>query len=181
MTTPLPNASPSALTTTGKSQFFAYSSAPSKSSKALYAAVGMPCLAINSLAKALLASNIAAFLTGPKALTPLSVRKSTSPPASGSSGATNTKSTPFLIQKSKIPSKSIGETGAQVAHSAIPAFPGRQNNLSSNGLSFSLRANACSLPPPPIIATFIFFILYPSMLEMSQTGEHHGYAVLVRL
>ena len=70
------------------------------------------------------ASIIAAFFLGPKVLIPASRNTSATPAASGSSGATITKSTSFSLAKARSFSASITDMSTHSAYSAIPAFPG---------------------------------------------------------
>ena len=87
----------------------------------------MPYFFIKSLAKALLPSITAAFFFGPKAGMPASSSASTMPAASGSSGATITKSTFFSFASFTAPSISVALTsGQQMASAEMPPLPGAQ-------------------------------------------------------
>ncbi len=88
MITPLPAASPSALTTMGawkKSIAFSTSACVEQTAKL---PVGMLCRCMNCLANPLLVSSMAAARVGPKTRKPRSCRASTMPSESGSSGPT---------------------------------------------------------------------------------------------
>ena len=153
--TPFPSASPSAFNTIGIFAVFKYSIASSGEWKFSYAAVGIPYFFMRSLEKALEPSKIAAFLRGPNTRRPLASNTSTMPPTSGSSIPTTVRSMPFSCAKSASLSNSMAEIGTHSAICPIPAFPGAQYNFVTFGLLFSFHAMACSLPPLPIISTFI--------------------------
>src|SRR5271165_4363662 len=92
MTTPLPAASPSALTTIGVWKSFRASCSSSLRVQTEYFAVGMRCRCMNSLAKLLLDSNCAAARVGPKIGQPRFWNSSTTPKVSGISGPTTVTS-----------------------------------------------------------------------------------------
>ena len=91
-TTPLPAASPSALTTGGWSWRRAYSRAASASRNVALAAVATPARAIISLAKAFDVSSRAAARLGPKTGTEAATSASATPAANGPSGPMTTRS-----------------------------------------------------------------------------------------
>ncbi|OPZ68781.1 MAG: hypothetical protein BWY81_00714 [Firmicutes bacterium ADurb.Bin467] len=122
--TPFPSASPLALTTSGASALFRYSSAPSASSNTSNRAVGMPYFCISRFENALLASISAARASGPKHGMPSACSRSTAPSASGSSGATTAKSIALSPAKRAMPSMSVALIGTHTASFAMPPFPG---------------------------------------------------------
>ncbi len=91
-TTPLPAASPSALTTGGWSWRRAYARAASASRNEALAAVATPARAITSLAKTLDVSSRAAARPGPKTGTDAVTSASATPAANGPSGPITTRS-----------------------------------------------------------------------------------------
>src|SRR5207245_570969 len=99
-TTPLPAASPSALTTIGAPLARTSASASATLLKRPYAPVGMPNSVQSALVNPLEPSSSAACLLGPNALMPTFARSSTMPAASGVSGPTTTSSTALRLQKS---------------------------------------------------------------------------------
>ena len=154
--TPLPNAKPSALTTTGNSFLLSmYSTAFCALSKTSYSAVGMLYFFIRSFEKTLLASITAALAFGPKALMPAASNASTIPAASGSSGATNARSMLLSFANCTIFSLSITGISTQILSREIPPLPGAVYSFVTCGLSSSFFTSACSLPPEPIIKIFI--------------------------
>ena len=124
--TPLPAARPSAFSTTGKPKRRAAARADASSWAISKAAVGIPCRAMNSLAKTLLPSISAAAWRGPKTGTPRISSSSAIPSASGSSGPTTARSMRTEAAKSAISSTSSTERGTRSAISAIPGLPGAQ-------------------------------------------------------
>ena len=116
MITPLPSARPSALITVGNSFLsLIYSIASSALSNTLYSAVGILYFCISSFEKTLEPSIIAAFARGPNVLNPASLRASTIPATSGSSGATTTKSALISLAKFTTPSISVAATSKHLA------------------------------------------------------------------
>ena len=111
---------------------------------------------IRSLAKDLLPSIIAAFLRGPKARMPAASSASTMPSASGSSGATITRSGLCSLAKATMPSMSVALIGTHSASAAMPPLPGAHQMWSTLGLFFNVWTMACSRPPPPITKAFIY-------------------------
>ena len=91
-TTPLPAARPSAFTTARPPSSSTNALAFSTSSKLPERAVGMPLRCKSSFAKAFDPSRRAAEAVGPKTTTPRACSASASPPTSGSSGPTTTRS-----------------------------------------------------------------------------------------
>ena len=79
---------------------------------------------IRSFEKAFEASIIAAFFLGPNVFIPSSRNASATPAASGSSGATITKSIAFSFANLTRFSASITDISTHSAYWAIPAFPG---------------------------------------------------------
>ena len=177
MMTPFPSASPSALTTTGTGEASIYAFASFSDVNTAYFAVGIEYFFIRSFAKALLDSISAAAFSGPKHFIPSACSLSTAPIASGSSGATTTKSIRFSFANAVIASMSVALIGTHSASRAIPPFPGRTYIFSTRALSLSFLTMACSLPPPPTTATFI----QPpgSMMEQSQPRKAHRNAEAV--
>uniref|UniRef100_A0A6B0U025 Putative secreted protein n=1 Tax=Ixodes ricinus TaxID=34613 RepID=A0A6B0U025_IXORI len=86
----------------------------------------MPCLAIKSLAKALLASISAALALGPKHLTPAASRSSARPRHRYSSGPTITRAMPFLMHQSTTALFVLTSRSTLTALDSVlvPAFPG---------------------------------------------------------
>ena len=157
--TPLPSASPSAFNTIGKSAVSRYANAASALSNVSYAAVGISYFFIRSLENALEPSMIAAFFLGPNTLIPTCSNASTQPATNGSSGPTITKSIAFSFAKVTNLSKSITEISTHSASSAIPALPGAAYILETRLLFATQAAIACSLPPLPMINTFMIILL----------------------
>ncbi|CAI8243754.1 MAG: Uncharacterised protein [Cryomorphaceae bacterium] len=77
------------------------------------------------------------------------------PFTNGSSGPTKTSSIFSVSTNSFMLSKSFTSILILVPTSAVPALPGAINNLLHELLFAIFHANACSLPPPPSINTFI--------------------------
>ena len=123
--TPLPAANPSALTTHGWSRP-TYRLASSRSEKTSQAAVGMPFSSINSLAKALLPSSLAASRLGPNTLRPLLWNRSPIPSTSGCSGPTTVRSMASRAAKSASFSISPAAMSTGSACWRMPALPGAQ-------------------------------------------------------
>mmetsp|Transcript_58739 Transcript_58739/g.165742 ORF Transcript_58739/g.165742 Transcript_58739/m.165742 type:complete len:264 (+) Transcript_58739:1409-2200(+) len=160
MITPLPAASPLALTTTSCPAAYSaltYSQAASYSLflKFLNAAVGRSYFAKKSFEKAFDASSSAAALEGPKHGMPLAAQASARPAQRGASGPTNTRATAFSLASATSPSTSLSETATLVmlGSPAVPPLPGAQYTCRTRGDSLSLTAIACSRPPPPTTST----------------------------
>ena len=160
-TTPLPAAKPSALITTGESadpnsplRRCAITSAGESAVR--NAAVGTPCLAINSFAKILLPSKRAAMRVGPTIGKLFASNRSTMPAASGASGPTKVRSIPS--DSTKAASCVCWSTGIFTSRAtcAMPAFPGAQNSSTAAG-DVCRRAQriACSRPPEPMTSSFL--------------------------
>mmetsp|Transcript_63382 Transcript_63382/g.166006 ORF Transcript_63382/g.166006 Transcript_63382/m.166006 type:complete len:312 (-) Transcript_63382:531-1466(-) len=164
--TPLPAARPLALTTTSKgasSMYFRAAARLSLPLKFLYAAVGMPWRAMKSLAKALEASICEAAFDGPKTAMPFSLRTSTMPSASMTSGPTTTIETFSSWQKATTSAKSgpltsstCGMSGALPASLAftasaamVPPLPGATYTQLTSTEAAILPAKACSRAPDP--------------------------------
>ena len=120
----------------------------------------MPYFFIRFFENTLLLSMTAAFARGPKARMPAASSASTMPAASGSSGATKTRSTGFSCANRTTPSMSIAPMSTPSASAAMPPLPGAHQSLSVFGLSFSLRTIACSRPPLPITKMFMYCLPY---------------------
>ena len=153
--TPLPAASPSALTTIGAPSPATYARAASGSVNVWLAAVGAPQAAQTSLVKALDASSRAAARPGPKVGTPPARNTSATPSTSGASGPTITNPMSFSRQNPSTFSPSRMSSATQVASSAMPAFPGAHHSRSHLGFCAKAQASACSRPPPPRIRMFM--------------------------
>ena len=95
------------------------------------------------------------ILSGPNISIPLLLKKSTIPSTSGFSGPTIIKSILFLIENSLIWLKLDKLISIFLAISEVPALPGKQYILLTLGDFLMDRHRACSLPPLPIIPTFI--------------------------
>ena len=109
-TTPLPAASPSALTTIGAPWAVTWARAEAALSKRAQAAVGAPAASQISLVKLLEASSWAAAAEGPKARIPASVSASATPAASGASGPMITKS---IASSAANPTTRLGIAGIE--------------------------------------------------------------------
>ena len=92
MTTPFPDAKPSALTTTGILCFAKNFLMSTLLLQTLKPAVGMLCCLHKDFINAFDPSNCAAYLSGPNTLILFFFKKSTIPFTKGSSGPTTTKS-----------------------------------------------------------------------------------------
>jgi len=153
--TPLPAAKPEALTTKGlpksKAQAFAFSGFV----KLWPSAVGMLCLIIKALAKALELSICAAPADGPKQAIPRSVSLSTRPKARGASGPITTRSAEIFSAREQSPSISCKSIFAISPTSAMPAFPGAMTSFSHSTEAAITIASACSLAPEPTSSTFM--------------------------
>ena len=123
--TPLPAARPSAFMTIGAPSALMYSLAATASVNTSYFAVGMLYFFISPLEKALEPSISAAACAGPKALIPASLKASTTPLVSGTSGPTTTSSTCFSLATLTMDSLSVMEISEiHSAKAAIPGLPG---------------------------------------------------------
>src|SRR6266571_116328 len=157
MRTPLPAASPSALSTIGNPLFFFLrreraSAAEHATSKR---AVGILCFFMNSLAKTLLDSISAAARVAPKTARSRFWNSSTMPRVSGSSGPTRVRSMRIFSAKSASSTMDEGSIGTRSAIFAMPTLPGAQYNSLTAGLPRSFQQRACSRAPLPTTRTFI--------------------------
>src|SRR5215831_2109079 len=178
MTTPLPAASPLALTTSGVR--WPPTQAASKLSRVKVAerAVGMAWRRRNSLAKALEPSSLAAARRGPKQLRPASAKASTIPATSGASGPTMVRPTRSARASWRRAAMSSAATRTLRTRGspAVPAFPGATSTSVTRAAAAHFQASACSRPPPPTIRIFIGQSL---VTEVTHAGEHHRHVVLV--
>ena len=139
--TPLPAASPSALTTHG---------AAASSS---ICAVGTPAASSTSFAKLFEPSILAAAALGPNTGMPPWRSRSATPATSGASGPITARSISSDCASSSRASPSSARTGWQVPSAAIPGLPGAACSSAKRSLCASFHARACSLPPEPTIST----------------------------
>ena len=153
--TPLPAASPSALTTQGAPILSIYFLACPGLLNTLYEALGILCFLRKSLVKALLASSSAAAFDGPKIGSPFSSNISTIPAVRGSSGPTTVRSMDSLSANCSKFSTSPAAISTHVAILLMPALPGAQNILLARDDCLSFQTRACSRPPLPITKIFI--------------------------
>ena len=154
--TPLPAASPSALTTNGPSICSRYRCAASGSAKEPDAAVATPAFAMISLAKAFDDSSRAAARLGPNTGMPSRDTASTTPAASGASGPTTTRSTPWTRAMAAIAPTSVAAIPSTTGpNSASPGLPGRDISSSRRGDWTSFHPKACSRPPLPTSRTLM--------------------------
>ena len=158
MTTPLPSASPSALITIGNRNSSQNRNASSLRSNVPARAVGIPCLCISSFAKIFDDSIRAAALLGPKMRKPSATKRSTTPPASGSSGPTTVRPTRFSFAKRTSAGKSLTEIATFSVSWAVPALPGAQKIRSTPDDCSNFQASACSRPPLPMTRIFTAMI-----------------------
>ena len=111
---------------------------------------------MRSLEKALEPSKIAAFLRGPNTRRPLCLKYINNAAYKRIIHTYNCKiNAVFLCKISQLVKFHGTEIGTHSAICPIPAFPGAQYNFVTFGLLLSFHAMACSLPPLPIISTFI--------------------------
>src|SRR6056297_1742813 len=153
--TPLPAASPSALTTMGAPCARTWSFAGPAAVNRAQAAVGAPAASQIALVKCFEASSSAAACEGPNTKRPASRSRSLTPAASGASG-------PMMINSIALPSQKLTTAApfsiSRLAHSAIcamPALPGATISLSHLGFCITAQAMLCSRPPPPRIRIFM--------------------------
>ena len=157
--TPLPAASPSALTTarppssSTNASTFPRSRSQSARSKVAARAVGIRARSIRSFAKAFDPSSRAAARPGPKARRPRARSSSARPATSGASGPITTRSASSSSASRSCASTSSAAAGWQVAIDAIPALPGAAWSCSTIGLRANPQQSACSRPPPPTTRT----------------------------
>ena len=153
--TPLPAASPSALTTIGAPVRAMWARAAAASVKRAQAAVGAPTASQISLVNAFDASSIAAAREGPKTRIPASRSASATPAASGASGPMTTRSIACSSQNAATACPSRIARSAQRAMAAMPALPGATISRSHLGFCRIAQASACSRPPPPRMRMFM--------------------------
>ena len=153
-TTPLPAANPSALMTWPSAACPRIKSQASVLlSNRCHAGCGISCRSQKSRANAFDPSSMAACWLGPKTRIPRRRSRSASPSTNGASGPITTRS----MAAFSIRSNNAGSS-AQVIHVAsfaMPGLPGLTISLFSRGDLVIAWARACSLPPPPMISTFI--------------------------
>ena len=128
-TTPLPAASPSALTTTRPPDAAIAARASAMVATVRAAAVGTPAPAMTSFANAFEPSSCAASRPGPKTEMPAARRASARPSTSGASGPTTTRSTRSELARETSASTSSTPTGWHVARLAMPGVAGRAVEL----------------------------------------------------
>ena len=179
--TPLPRARPSAFNTIGNSAVSRYANAASALSNVSYAAVGISYFFIRSFENALDPSMIAAFLRGPNTLMFSFSKASTQPATNGSSGPTITKSIAFSFANATSLSKSITEISTHSASSAIPALPGAAYIFDTRLLFATQVAIACSLPPLPMIKTFMIILLFSCIYSLTNPVRISSLLQLFRL
>ena len=147
--TPLPAASPSALTTHAPPRSSTARRADSTSVHVMARAVGTPAACISSFENAFEPSTRAAPADGPKTAMRARRRASPRPSTSGSSGPTTTSPTSRWWASATRPPTSSTATSWQVATRAMPGLPGAQCSSRQVGLAASACASACSRPPEP--------------------------------
>src|SRR5687768_14861522 len=151
--TPLPAASPDALTTTGAPKRRAAAFAPATLVWTSARAVGMPSSRSSCLANAFEVSISAAARVGPKIGSPVARKRSTIPASSGASGPTMVRSTARSRARRSRRSMSSTLIGTHSPSSAIPGFPGAAISSSSGSSRVGFHARASSRPPPPMRST----------------------------
>jgi hypothetical protein len=172
MRTPLPAASPSALTTTGKSRCARrYACASARSVNEWKVAVGIWQALMRFLAKTLEPSISAAAALGPNTRSPASSKRSTIPAQSGASGPTTVRSMDSRVAQASSPSTSSAPMSTHSATPAMPAFPGAQNTRDARGDCAIFQASACSRPPPPTTRTFMALAPGPAPAGMIAPGS----------
>jgi len=147
--TPLPRASPSALTTTRPERARAQSRAGAVSEKTAKSAVGMPALRISSLANDLLLSIRPAARSGPKTGIPSWRRASPTPAATADSGPRT--ASPIFSPFANLTSRATSSAGIWMffAIPPVPPFPGVQKTRSVSTDCMHFHASACSRAPEP--------------------------------
>ena len=151
-TTPLPAASPSALTTTAPPRRSIAASASSTVRAISNFAVGIPWRAKNSFENAFEPSTCAPAAPGPNVAMPRARSWSASPATSGASGPTTTRSTASRAASARMASWSSTVTGTQRATRSIPGLPGAAT--SSCPERARRQQSACSRPPAPMTRIF---------------------------
>ena len=163
MSTPLPRARPSALTTQRPASSPAKRLASAASENVFERAVGMWCRSMKSCENAFEASNCAARWLGPQMRRPFDLNKSTMPSASGLSGPTTTRSgfcscanaSSFGRSSALILTHSTGAPFLARRSWAMPALPGAHHICVAWGDCASFQTSACSRPPEPITSSFM--------------------------
>src|SRR5207302_2419761 len=147
--TPLPSASPSALTTTRPSRSSAHFCAAGASLKTPKSAVGMPALRIMSLAKALLLSIRPAARSGPKVGMPSARMASPTPAATADSGPRITS--PIFSCLANLTRLTTSSAGIRMflARPPVPPFPGAMKTRELIADCMHFQARACSRAPDP--------------------------------
>ena len=152
-TTPLPAASPSALTTYGGPNSSRARLASAAVLQVRAAAVGMPAADITCLAKDFEPSIAAAAWLGPKQATPAARTASATPATSGASGPITTRSAPVLAASAVTLAGSAAATSWISARRAMPGLPGAACKPVTPPSRASARVRACSRPPDPMTRT----------------------------
>ena len=128
--------------------------------------------------------------TGPNAVMPTAWSASTRPFTSGASGPTTTRSGRFASAQATMPAMSSAPIARFVAHAAVPAFPGAQNNSCPAASCANRHVMACSRPPDPTTRIFMDFLFvsefvasnrFASVGSISMFGsackeDSHGYS-----
>ena len=148
ITTPLPAASPSAFSTTGKPKSRSASRACSAVSAVVYRAVGMAAWSITAFAKALLLSICAAARVGPIDGEPGSPQFIHNARYQRRFRAHQRQIRANLFGNCQIPG--VGEGGCRAA---MPGLPGAAK-ICTSGSCASFQQSACSRPPEPITRIF---------------------------
>src|SRR5512144_1995537 len=132
-TTPLPAASPSALTTYGGPNASSARSTSTAVAQVRAAAVGTPAAAMTCLANDFDPSIRAAAADGPNAAIPQARTASAAPATSGASGPITTRSAPTRRASAATAAESVGSSGWASAMAAVPALPGAQDSAVTAG------------------------------------------------
>src|SRR5215210_6243667 len=109
----------------------------------------MPLARHKSLVNPFEPSSCAAAALGPKTAIPALRSASPTPPTSGASGPTTTRSMALALASSKTARASHGSAAAQSAQRAMPGLPGAATSLSQLGDCLRRQASASSRPPDP--------------------------------
>src|SRR5580658_10788923 len=180
ITTPLPAASPLALTTSGVCWLRTQAGSKVAWVKVRERAVGIRWRSRNSLAKALEPSSCAQRALGPKHFNPAAWKASTMPSTKGASGPTMVRSTRSRWARltSAAMSSAATATLRTFGSAALPALPGATSTAATRAAAAHFHASACSRPPPPTISTFIA-VAPASMAEMAHAGKDHRHVVRI--
>ncbi len=155
-TTPLPDASPSALmtiSTSGHSSMMVKACGNECATRAR--AVGILWRSKNRFAKILLDSSLPAERLGPNTAMPASRKRSPTPAAialSGPSTASSMRSARARVASAFPSVATISQFSPRVA---VPAFPGAAKTVSIDGERASAHESASSRPPPPTTSVLI--------------------------